>query len=174
MVGHGFKRPELAGVPDRPKHRSSARFRKFAGGAVLLAVVGAALLTWRLVRPTGADADDPELVALGAKVYGDRCASCHGLRLEGQPDWRTRLADGTLPAPPHDETGHSWHHPDAIVFEYTKKGGQALAPPGFKSAMPSFAAELSDRDIWAALAYIKSRWPKEIQVRQKRIDEQSR
>jgi mono/diheme cytochrome c family protein len=36
--------------------------------------------------------------------------------------------------------------------------------------MPAFGQSLSDRDIAAVLAYIKSRWPAEIRERQARID----
>jgi mono/diheme cytochrome c family protein len=112
---------------------------------------------------------DPEVIALGAQIYGDSCASCHGVELEGQPDWQRPLPDGGLPAPPHDADGHTWHHPDRLLFEITKFGGQALAPPGFKSNMPGFGEQLSDREIWAALAFIKSRWPQEIRQRQAEI-----
>ena len=117
-----------------------------------------------------ADANDPELVSLGQQVYAEQCAACHGSRLEGQPNWRQRLPTGELPAPPHDENGHTWHHPDGLLFELTKRGGQASAPAGFKSNMPSFADVLSDREIWASLAFIKSRWPKAIRDRQNYIN----
>ncbi len=121
--------------------------------------VVAAGLFWLFGGPVsgpaaGVDAGDKDLVALGQTVYAGNCASCHGARLEGQPGWRTRNADGTLKAPPHDETGHTWHHPDNDMFRYTKQGGQALAPKGFKSAMPGFGDTLSDRQIWAVLSYI--------------------
>ena len=45
----------------------------------------------------------------GFNNYQEYCASCHGVNLEGQANWRSRNQDGTLPAPPHDETGHTWH-----------------------------------------------------------------
>ncbi len=122
----------------------------------------------------GVDANNLALVALGQSVYAEHCASCHGANLEGQPDWRARNADGTLKAPPHDETGHTWHHPDADMFRYTKSGGQALAPSGFKSAMPGFAETLSDDDIWAVLSFIHSRWPAKIRERQSRINTRAR
>jgi mono/diheme cytochrome c family protein len=109
---------------------------------------------------------DPELVALGEQVYAQQCASCHGADLEGQPDWQRQLPDGGLPAPPHDASGHTWHHPDVLLFGITKFGGQALAPAGFKSNMPAFADQLSDREIWAVLAFIKSRWPADIRAAQ--------
>ncbi len=123
---------------------------------------------------SGVDPADKVLVALGGSVYRDNCASCHGVRLEGQPGWRGRNPDGTLKAPPHDETGHTWHHPDKDMFDYTKNGGQALAPPGFKSAMPGFAETLTDREIRAVLSFIHAQWPPQVVERQRRIDAQSR
>ena len=121
-------------------------------------------------EPTGADAGDAEMVAMGRQVYAAQCAACHGADLEGQPDWRRRLPDGTLPAPPHDASGHTWHHPDRMLFDYTKLGGGALATPGFKSAMPGLGEVLSEAEIWAVLAFIKSRWPAAIQARQERLN----
>jgi len=106
-----------------------------------------------------ADAGDPARVARGQAVYAQHCAACHGARLEGQPDWRARRADGRLPAPPHDESGHTWHHPDAELFAVTKHGlVPPYAPPDYKSDMPAFAGTLGDDDIWAVLAFIKSHW----------------
>ena len=49
------------------------------------------------------------VVKEGKKVYRTYCAVCHGKNLEGQPNWETFGADGRLPAPPHDESGHTWH-----------------------------------------------------------------
>ncbi|MDH4093361.1 MAG: c-type cytochrome [Betaproteobacteria bacterium] len=106
-----------------------------------------------------ADPRDAARVALGERVYLQHCASCHGARLEGQPDWRRRLANGRLPAPPHDESGHTWHHPDAMNFAMTKHGlVPPHAPPNYESDMPAFADKLSDDEIWSVLAFIKSRW----------------
>ena len=118
---------------------------------------------------TGADPGNQGQVALGQGVYRDQCASCHGDKLQGQANWRTRNADGTLKAPPHDESGHTWHHSDKVLFDYTKLGGAGMAPPGFNSAMPGFGGNLKDSEIWAVLAYIKSRWPKEVLARQRQI-----
>lgn len=131
--------------------------------AALVAGFGVAFLG----QPGGAaDPDDPEQVARGQVVYAASCASCHGERLEGQPDWRSRKADDKLPAPPHDESGHTWHHPDDVLFGITKKGIAGYAPPNYQSDMPAFGGVLSDEEIWAVLAYIKSRWPTAIQERQ--------
>ena len=67
----------------------------------------------------------PDLQA-GARIYALHCASCHGMKLEGQPNWRQRLANGRMPAPPHDESGHTWHHPDEVLFGITKRGRAAV------------------------------------------------
>lgn len=102
---------------------------------------------------------DPAQVALGQKVYAQHCAVCHGAKLEGQPDWRARPPNGRMPAPPHDESGHTWHHTDQVIFAITKHG---LVPPnarkGYESDMPAFAGKLTDDEIWAVLAYLKSHW----------------
>jgi mono/diheme cytochrome c family protein len=106
-----------------------------------------------------ADPGDAARVALGQRVYAQHCASCHGTKLEGQPDWRRRLPNGRMPAPPHDETGHTWHHADALLFAITKQGlVPPHAPAGYESDMPAFGKTLSDEEIWSVLAYIKSHW----------------
>lgn len=152
--------------------------RALIAAAVLGAIAAVAGVYFAFVprdTVTGANPRNAEAVALGEKVYRANCASCHGVKLEGQSGWNTRRnADGTLPAPPHDKTGHTWHHPDQVLFDYTKKGGQQFAPPGFKSAMPAFGGALSDREIWAVLAYIKSQWPPDIRDRQRQMDQRNR
>jgi len=106
-----------------------------------------------------ADPHDAARVALGARVYAQHCAACHGAKLEGQPEWRKRLANGRLPAPPHDESGHTWHHPDRMLFALTRNGlVPPYAPRNYASDMPGFAGKLSDDEIWAVLAYLKSQW----------------
>jgi mono/diheme cytochrome c family protein len=117
----------------------------------------------------GLDADDPQKVALGAPLYAEHCAACHGTDLEGQPDWRQRRPDGRLPAPPHDESGHTWHHPAEQLFALTKYGPAAIAGGGYQSDMPAYEGTLSDAEIWAVLSYLKSRWPVEIRARHGQI-----
>ena len=103
-------------------------------------------------------------VAEGARVYAAHCASCHGENMEGEPDWRTRKPDGRLPAPPHDASGHTWHHSMDMLFRMTRDGiVPPLAPDGYESDMPAFGGVLSDNEIRAVLSYIESRWPNEIQ-----------
>jgi len=120
-----------------------------------------ALLT--LASPAAADHNwDHRDIDTGRSLYVYNCASCHGANLEGQPNWQSPNADGVLPAPPHDRTGHTWHHDDALLFEYTKLGGQAALEvrgvTGFTSGMPAFGETLTDDEIWNILAYIRSTW----------------
>jgi mono/diheme cytochrome c family protein len=137
------------------------------GAGIAALAVGAGWIFWPLASAGRADADDARQVALGTVVYRDHCASCHGANLEGQLDWKSRKPDGRLPAPPHDETGHTWHHPDDMLFQITKLGLKPpMAPAGYQSDMPAFDAVLTDEQIWAVLAYIKSKWPEKIQARQ--------
>lgn len=131
--------------------------------SILLAAFGAALLVAGCGDAPRIDANDATQVALGAGVYVQRCASCHGVNLEGQANWRRRLANGRLPAPPHDASGHTWHHPDELLFGITKYGlVPPYAPSGYASDMPAFGGVLSDAEIRAALAYVQSRWPKQV------------
>jgi mono/diheme cytochrome c family protein len=146
------------------------------GSALVLCAVAAAIAyrLWSQGGAGGSDADSPELVALGQKLYSKTCASCHGETLEGQPDWRIRQADGRLPAPPHDETGHTWHHPDDQLFAMTKFGPAAFAGlDDYKTDMPAFEDVLSDEEIRAVLAYIKSTWPAEIRARHDDINQRN-
>ncbi len=144
-----------------------------AGGAGIVVMGAAAFFLSN--RDDAAQAfispSDQELVARGKVIYANNCASCHGANLEGQPDWRKRLPNGRLPAPPHDESGHTWHHPDALLVELVKNGLVAgkTAPSGYESDMPAFGQSLSDADIVAVLAYIKSSWPPEVLEAQKRM-----
>ena len=123
--------------------------------------------------PGKPEPDNPAAVARGRTVYAEHCASCHGANLEGQPNWRQRLPNGRMPAPPHDQTGHTWHHADQALFDLTKIGPAGLVP-GYRSDMPGFKEILSDADIWAVLSYIEGTWPADIRERQQRLNGQRR
>ncbi len=135
----------------------------------LVAAMVVAVVVYALMDDTDARsllrADDPNVVAKGAEVYAAHCASCHGVNLEGQANWRSKGPDGLMPAPPHDETGHTWHHTDDVLFALTKYGLAGLSGADYASAMPIYDGILSDEDIVAALSFIKSRWPDDIQAR---------
>jgi len=105
---------------------------------------------------------DAAVVAEGAAIYAAHCAACHGADLEGQPDWQVRGQDGRLPAPPHDASGHTWHHPDAQLIDITTRGTAAIVGGGYESDMIGFGDILTTQEIIAALSYIKSTWPPEV------------
>lgn len=114
---------------------------------------------------------DEGRITLGKTVYAANCAACHGANLEGQANWRERLANGRLPAPPHDKTGHTWHHPDRLLIDMVKNGlvPGRTAPPGYESDMPAYAGILTDEEIVAVIAYIKSTWPPKVLQAQKEV-----
>lgn len=152
------------------KAKPGVNGRNLAVGLLILVIAG--VLTATALRSASeqmrAGGGDPGLgnqIAIGQRVYAQNCASCHGANLEGQPNWRAPLANGSMPAPPHDITGHTWHHGDQYLFEVTKRGGQAASPDA-PSGMPAFGDRLSDAEIEAVLAYIKSTWPPDIQAAQ--------
>lgn len=114
-----------------------------------------------VLSPAGAKADAPD----GEALYASHCAACHGAYLEGAPDWRRPGPDGLLPAPPHDETGHTWHHGDQFLFDYVKLGGQQVLDDlgvRFTSAMPGFDGILTGAEIEAILDFIRASWPERI------------
>lgn len=108
-------------------------------------------------------------LARGRSLYQAHCASCHGANLEGQPDWKRALPSGRLPAPPHDASGHTWHHPDRVLFEITKHGTAAVVGGGYESDMPGFSGVLTDDEILAVLAFIRSTWPPREREFQRRV-----
>ncbi len=146
-------------------------------GAVAAVAVGAAVV-WRSdggkEQPVRLRPDDATVTALGQRVYLAQCSACHGARLEGQPDWRVRGPDGRLPAPPHDASGHTWHHPDELLFRITKHGvAKAANLKDYVSAMPAYDGVLSDAEIVAALSWIKAQWPADIRARHDELNRAS-
>lgn len=148
--------------------------RRWLLGALMLFGGGAlALLAWSGHGPRGPAEPDAKRLALGQEIYRANCASCHGENLEGQPDWRRRLPTGRLPAPPHDASGHTWHHPDEVLFRITKEGPAAIVGNGYQSDMPGFGDVLSDTEIRAVLDYIKSTWPERERSFQRNVSQSS-
>src|SRR6267378_5166984 len=148
--------------------------RSLVAGIVAAVLLMAASLSDLIAsdEPTKPDPNDPALTARGRMVYAEQCASCHGDNLEGQPNWRKRLPNGRLPAPPHDPTGHTWHHSDKQLFDMTKNGTAGLVP-GYETDMPAYKDILGDADIRAVLSFIESTWPSDIRARQARIKQQA-
>lgn len=107
-----------------------------------------------------ADGDPPTDVAAvrrGAALYRVHCATCHGARVEAAPDWKEPDARGDYPPPPHDSTGHTWHHADGLLYRIVATGvtdTTSRHPP----RMPAFRDSLSPAEIRAVLTYLKTLW----------------
>lgn len=141
--------------------------------ALTVAVLGAAIpgafaAGAMLLRSQIGNADERVAAAQllrGGAVYAAECASCHGARGEGQPNWQRPSPDGRLPAPPHDASGHTWQHSDAqlraLILQGPAGGG---APPGYASAMPAYAGRLSEAQVADVIAWLKALWPPGVQA----------
>ncbi|MCH7712033.1 MAG: cytochrome c [Chloroflexi bacterium] len=101
---------------------------------------------------------DEGQIERGRAVYQANCAQCHGANAEGQASWLQRNLDGTLKAPAHDVTGHTWHHSDGLLFRIVRDGGMVYETTGFKSGMPGFGDRLNSEEIRAVITYLKSLW----------------
>jgi len=114
-------------------------------------------------KTSPADPENKAQTTTGSLLYLEHCAACHGAALEGAENWQDQTDDGSYHPPPHDDSGHTWHHSDKVLFEYTKLGGAELFKdyPDIVSNMPAFEDVLSDEDIWAIFAFIKSSWSEE-------------
>lgn len=151
---------------------------KHLGVAALLSAIVASMF-WALVQNDDGLAmalqpDNATIVATGSTVYREHCAACHGENLEGQPNWQVRGSDGMMPAPPHDPSGHTWHHPDRDLIQLTKIGiARMIGDPSYRSAMPAYEGVLTDEEIIAALSFIKSTWPEAIRERHDQINAQA-
>lgn len=122
--------------------------------AAVLLILAALTLGWPLADLLRSH--DRDALTLGRTLYAAHCAACHGTDLEGQPDWQTALPDGRMPAPPLDRTGHVHHHPEAELFRIVKHG-MASVNDGRPTDMPAFENVLSDEEIRAVIAFVRSR-----------------
>lgn len=153
--------------------------RRVTRAAVLLLAVGAVgagfALAWPWFSGMGSGGDAAtDTAALGKILYAERCAACHGTNLEGQRDWKAPLPSGRMPAPPHDASGHTWHHPDGVLFRITKEGPAAVVRGGYQSDMPGFGSIMSDDEIRAVLIFIKGTWPEREQRYQEEMSRRER
>lgn len=129
--------------------------------AMLAVSLFALLLLGCQSDPAGSSDGAPseKVIAAGRDLYQANCATCHGTSGEGQPGWKSPRADGTYLPPPHDSTGHTWHHSDRQLLDIIRRGGQAAyGSPGFTSGMPAWGDRLNDEEIAAVLAFIKTFW----------------
>lgn len=94
----------------------------------------------------------------GRQLYVANCGQCHGASLEGQANWNRPGPTGRMPAPPHDASGHTWHHSDKQLARIILDGLAAFAP-GYKSDMLPFRGRLTEAQVGLILAYLRDSWP---------------
>ena len=113
------------------------------------------------VTPAFAPTLDAAQVARGREIYQQNCAACHGAKAQGAPNWATPGPDGLYPPPPHDDTGHTWHHSDRVLYEVIRDGMNDPLRPDSPLRMPAWGGKLSDAEIRAVIEYFKSLWSEE-------------
>jgi mono/diheme cytochrome c family protein len=127
-------------------------------------LTGVTLLLAACERSTDAPPPpDPDMVALGRRVYQQNCASCHGARGEGTANWEVPDAAGELPPPPHDPTGHTWKHSDRMLYHIVLQGWRDPFNRTDRLTMPAFQDILSPMEIRAVITYLKTLWTPEQQ-----------
>ncbi len=98
--------------------------------------------------PSSADrnpfAPNAESLAIGERVYGEACASCHGA--EGYGDGPAGVG---LDPPPANLIVHVPLHPDRILFDFISEGIAG-------TAMVGLAGRYTDEEIWHVINYIKT------------------
>jgi mono/diheme cytochrome c family protein len=128
----------------------------------LLLLLATAML---LAAACGDPQDEPDAAQLehGAQLYDAYCYECHGGATGGS------IAD--IP-PPHNAEGHTWHHGDCQLVDNVLEG--ILPRPGAEGdqIMPAFGDELTEQDVEAILAHIKTWWTEEQREIQAGITEQ--
>ena len=135
-------------------------------GAILAAITAVSACAPGAISDAN-EAPDQEDVARGEDLYQQHCASCHRADLSGDPEWKTPNEDGSYPPPPHDSSGHTWHHSDQILLEIIRDGS---AFP--QSRMPSFGDRLSDEEILTILEFFKANWGPEEREYQRQVTEE--
>ncbi len=86
----------------------------------------------------------PESRSRGEKIYGGRCASCHGIKGDGKGE----MAKALDPHPPAFTDQHMMKEmTDGEIFWKITTG---------KGSMPSYQKELTEKERWDLVNYIRS------------------
>jgi len=112
------------------------------------------LISIGLIIANNCAAENAE-IPKGQEVYEQNCEECHGVKAIGEDPGKPNGSLDTAPA--LNGTAHTWHHPPVFLFQKIKNRIVNKSSP-----MPPFSDILSDDEINAVLAYIKSLWPEDI------------
>ena len=124
-----------------------------------ITVIGAIVCSI-LMFSGNSNSNEMKITQSGAYLFKKHCAPCHGSNAVGQDPSQPSGgydADMNRIAPALNGTGHSWHHPPELMYEYIEKGSIDESSP-----MPSFGSILKDDDIKGIITHINSLWPDEI------------
>lgn len=113
-----------------------------------------------------ADSSDAGKVWAGFTLYKTNCAQCHGRNLQGQPLWHLQDGFEHQRAPAHDDTGHTWQHPDEDLFQMIRTGRFPNDLGEVALNMPAFGERLHDGEILEIISFMKSRWSLAMKVSQ--------
>ena len=107
----------------------------------------------------------------GEELYNANCLVCHGGATGGfMMDYPPR----------HNANGHTWHHPDCQLTDVVLNGGGEMGEmmrsmmniPDSVPRMPAWKDKLSQEDIAAILAFIKTFWTEDQRLFQASITRQ--
>lgn len=108
--------------------------------------------------PTTPSASTATLTPLGARLYLDRCAECHGTQGEGR---RLGPSDrGPWAYPPLAGNRAVTQDPPVNLVHMVMNGGYGPATAGHPRpfGMPPFVLQLSDAELAAVLTHIRTQW----------------
>ena len=149
--------------------------QSFPGSQTVLGLTILALIS--LSQPVWSSSDRDALkpnvrnftsVTTGAKLFQANCAACHGKQGEGAPNWRTPDKKGKFRPPPLNGSGHMWHHPLPVLLSVIRDGTAAQG-----GTMPAWKEKLSEREMVDVIAWLQSKWSKEIYQQWKQMDERA-
>lgn len=104
--------------------------------------------TWRRADRLRQEGSLSAAARKGRAIYRENCASCHGTDGVGEAPQLGVRAEGLAPA--LDETMHAWHHTDDNL--------RLTIREGTGRRMPGWGQDLTEREIGAVIAYMKSLW----------------
>lgn len=132
--------------------------------AAVIGLLGAATQA-HAAGGAGAASPNQQEIDTGRLIYQQQCAACHGVKGEGKPGWEKRDALGELLPPPHDPTGHTWKHADAMLYKTIREGWRDPFNKTKRQTMPAYKDVLTPQETRAVISYLKTMWtPKQRRI----------